>query len=130
MGSNRDRADSRSTAAVRDTESFMKIEVAGIDAKFARTADADEGVEVGAIHIDLAPCLVDFLADISNRRFKDPVGGWVRDHGGGDAGTVLLKFGIEVSEVDVALVVAGDCNDSKTDENGTRGIGPVGGDWD
>ena len=130
MGSNRDRADSRSTAAVRDTESFMKIEVAGIDAKFARTADADEGVEVGAIHIDLAPCLVDFLADISNRRFKDPVGGWVRDHGGGDAGTVLLKFGIEVSEVDVALVVAGDCNDSKTDENGTRGIGPVGGNGD
>lgn len=73
MGGDRDRADSRSTAAVWDAESFVQIQMAGIDAKFAWTTDTNQGVEVGAIHIDLAPRIVNLLADVPNRRFENPV---------------------------------------------------------
>ena len=43
---------------------------------------------------------------------------------------MFFQFGVEVLEIHVALVIARDWNDAKTDENGTRGIGPVGGNGD
>ena len=99
--------------------------MAGIDTKLARTTNANQGVEVGAIHIDLATRIVNLLADVSNRRFENPVSRWVSDHGGGDARSVFFQFGVKVLEIHVALVIARDWHDAKTDENGTRGIGPV-----
>ena len=73
---------------------------------------------------------MNLLADVPNRRFENPVSRWVSDHGGGDARSVFFQLGVKVLEIHVALVIARDWNDAKTDENGTRGIGPVGGNGD
>jgi hypothetical protein len=41
---------------------------------------------------------------------------------------VFFQFGIKVCEIDVALVVASDRNNSKTNEDGAGGVGSVRGD--
>ena len=120
-----DRANSRAAAAVRNTKRFMKIEVAGIDAEFAWATDADQGIEVGTIHINLAACLVNFFTKISDSRLEDTVGRGIGDHGGGDSRSVFFEFCVEVGKIDVSLRVACDRNDPKTDEDRTGRIGAV-----
>jgi hypothetical protein len=98
-----DRADSRTASAVRNTKRLMKIEMAGIDSEFAGATDANQGVEVGSIHIDLASRLVDFFADIPDGSFVDAMGRGISNHGGGDSRSVFLEFRIQVAEIDVPL---------------------------
>ena len=62
----RDRTDSRASTSVRDAERFMKVEMAGIDSELARPADANEGVQICAIHIDLAACLMNFFTEVAD----------------------------------------------------------------
>ena len=120
-----DRANARAASAVRNTKGFMKIEVAGIDAEFAWSTDADQGIEVGTIHINLAACLVNFFTKISDSRFEDTVGRGIGDHGGGDSRSVFFEFCVEVGKIDVPLRVASDRNDPKTDEDCTGWVGAV-----
>ena len=120
-----DRANSWASSAVRNTKRFMKIEMAGIDAEFAWATDADQGIEVGTIHINLAARLVNFFAKISDSRLEDTVGGGIGDHGGGDSRSVLFEFCVEVGKIDVPLRVTSDWNDPKTDEDCTGRIGAV-----
>jgi hypothetical protein len=40
--------------------------VAGIDSELARPADANEGVQICAIHIDLATCLMNFFTEVAD----------------------------------------------------------------
>ena len=121
-----DRANSWASTSVGDAESLVKVEVASIDAEFAWTTNSDEGVEIGAIHINLSPRMVNFFADVPNRRFENTVSRWVGDHGGGDSRSVFFQFGVEVAKIDVPLRVACDWNDPKTDEDCAGGVGSVG----
>jgi hypothetical protein len=68
-----DGADSWSSPSVWDTESFVKVEVAGIDSEFARSTDSDKGVQVCSVHINLSPCIVNFFTDVTDRRFENTV---------------------------------------------------------
>jgi hypothetical protein len=68
-----DGADSWSSTSVWYTESFVKVEVAGIDPEFARSTDSNKGVEVCSVHIDLSPCIVNFFTDVTNRRLENTV---------------------------------------------------------
>lgn len=56
-----DRTNSRASSAVWDTESFVEVEVAGIDSEFAWSTDSDKGVQVCSVHINLSPRIVNFL---------------------------------------------------------------------
>ena len=124
-----DRANSRASSAVWNAECFMEVEVAGIDSEFARSTDSDKGVQVCSIHINLSPRIVNFFADVTNRRFENTVSRWVGDHGSGHSGSVFFQFGVKVCEIHVALVVASDRNNSKTNEDCTGGVRSMGGDW-
>jgi hypothetical protein len=108
----------------------VKVEVAGIDSEFARSTDSDKGVQVCSVHINLPPRIVNFFTDVTNRRLENTVSRWVGDHGSGNSGSVFFQFGIKVCEIHVALVVASDRNNSKTNEDGAGGVRPMGGDWD
>ena len=112
-----DGADSWASTSVRDAESFVKIKVAGIDSEFAGSADSDKGVQVCSVHINLSSRIVNFFTDIPNRRFENTVSRWVGDHGSGHPGSVFFQFGVKVCEINVALVVASDRNNSKTNED-------------
>ena len=59
-----DRAHARAAAAVRDAEGLVQVQVADVGADVAGAAEADLGVEVGAVHVDLAAVGVDDLADL------------------------------------------------------------------
>jgi hypothetical protein len=73
MVSHSDRANSRASPAVGDTESFVKVEVAGIDSKFARSTDSDKGVQVCSVHINLSPRIMHFFTNVTDRRFENTV---------------------------------------------------------
>jgi len=68
-----DGADSWASTSVRDAESFVKIEVASIDSEFAWSTDSDKGVQVCSIHINLPARIVNFFADVANRRLENTV---------------------------------------------------------
>jgi hypothetical protein len=91
-----DRANSRASPAVWDTESFVEVEVACIDSEFAGSTDSYKGVQVCSVHINLPPRIVNFFTDVTNRRFENTVSRWVGDHGSGNSGSVFFQFGIKV----------------------------------
>ena len=96
-----------------------------VGAEAARLRDADEGVEVGAVEVDLAAAGVHDVADVADVRLEHAVGGRVRDHQRGEVGRVLVRLRLEVVEVDVAVVVAGHHHDAHAGHHRARGIGAV-----
>ena len=53
-----DRADARAAAAVRDAEGLVQVQVRDVAAELARLGQPDQGVEVGAVDVDLAAGVV------------------------------------------------------------------------
>ena len=82
VGFQTDRADARTAAAVRDTESFVQIHVQHVRADFGRLHDADLGVEVGAVHVNLSAVFVNNAADVTDAFFVHAVGGRIGNHDG------------------------------------------------
>ena len=54
VGGDADRADAGAAAAMRDAEGLVQVEVADVGADAGRAGEADLGVHVGAVHVDLA----------------------------------------------------------------------------
>ena len=108
----------------------MQVEVADVGAHFGGAAEADLGVHVGAVHVDLAAVHVDDFADFDDGLLEDTVGAWVGDHERGEAVAVLIGLGAQVVEVDVAVFVAADDDDFHAGHDGAGGICTVGGGGD
>ncbi len=125
-----DGAHAGAAAAVRDGEGFVEVEVADVGADVAGAAEADLGVHVGAVHVDLAAVVVDDAADFLDGFFEDAVGGGIGDHERGEFVSVGFGLGLEVGDVDVALLVAGDGDDLHAGHDGAGGVGAVGGGGD
>ena len=125
-----DGSNAGSAAAVGDAEGFVEVEMADIRADAAWGGEAELGVEIGSVHVDLTTVLVREAADLGDGFFKHAMGGGVSDHEGSDFLAMALKLGAEVTEVDVALVIAGDGDDLETDHDGAGGVGAVGGGGD
>ena len=53
---------------------------------------------------NLTTVVMDQLADVCNGGLKDPVGGWIGDHEGGQVLGVSHGLGLEVVEVDAAVL--------------------------
>ena len=54
----RDRADAGAAAAVRDAERLVQVEVRDVAAEVAEAREAEQGVEVGAVDVDLSAGVV------------------------------------------------------------------------
>src|SRR3546814_20255104 len=63
VASDADRPDARSAAAMGDAEGLVQVEVRHVRSERAGPADPDHGVEIGAVHVDLAAIRVDDLAE-------------------------------------------------------------------
>ena len=70
-------------------------------------AQADLGVQVGAVHIDLAAVGVDDLANLPDAFLEHAVGGGIGDHQGGQLVSVGLGLGAQVGQINIAAGVAG-----------------------
>ena len=102
-----DRPDARTATAVRDAERLVQIQVRHVRAELARTGQPHHRVEVGAVDIDLAARVVHERAHLADVLLEDPVRGRVGDHDRGEVVAVLLDLGLEVVQVDLALVTGG-----------------------
>ncbi len=125
-----DGTDAGTATAVGDAEGFVEVEVADVGADATGGGEAELGVEVGAIHVNLAAVFVGESADFGDGFLEHAVGRGVGDHEGGEIGGMLIEAGAEVVEVDVAVVVTGDGDDLETDHDGAGGVGAVGGGGD
>ena len=75
-----DRPDAGATAAVRDAERLVQIEVRDVGTERARPRDTDERVEVGAVDVDLPARLVHDLAQLDDVLLEHAVRRRVGDH--------------------------------------------------
>ena len=128
MGSHADRSHARTAAAVRNAERLVQVDVADVGPHVGGPGEADLRVHVGPVHVDLPAALVHDLADSLHLLLEDAVGRRVGDHQGGQAVLVLVRLLLEIGEVHVALLVAGDHHDLEADHDRGGGVGAVSGD--
>ena len=88
-----DRTDARPAAAVRDAEGLVQVEVADVGAELSRLGQPQQGVEVGAVDVDLTPGVVDQLAQLGDGVLEDAVGRRVGDHDRGKLVAVGVDLG-------------------------------------
>ena len=120
-----DRADARAAAAVRDAEGLVQVEVADVGAEAARLGQPDHRVEVGAVDVDLTAGVVHGGADLLDVDLEDAVRRRVGEHDRGQPVGVLVDLGVQVGDVDVAGLVAGDDDDPHAGHDGAGGVGAV-----
>jgi len=92
---------------MRNAKGLVQVQVTHITTKFARCGQTDQGVHVGAIHINAATVAVNQGAQFFHVGFKHTVRAGVGDHHGGQVGAVLFALGAQVGHVDIALRIAG-----------------------
>ena len=113
MAFNANRPDPRAAAAMRDAEGLVQVEMGHIGPDPAGPADADQGVKVGPVHIDLAAMGMDDLADLAERLLEDPVGRGIGDHQRGQFFGMPRRLLFEIGHIDIAVGVAADHHDAE-----------------
>jgi len=113
-------------AAMRDAEGLVQVDVADVGADVGGAAEADLRVQVGAVHVNLAAVGVDDLGDAADARLEHAVRRGVGDHQRGERVVVGLGLGLEVGEIDVAVVVAGDDDHAVAGHHRRGGVRAVG----
>ena len=78
-----------------------------VRAELPGQAQPEQGVEVGAVHVDLAAGGVDHRADLDNGLLEHAMGGGIGDHQRRQIVGVGRGLRAQVGEVDVAVLVAG-----------------------
>ena len=64
------RAGARAAAAMRRREGLVQVDVHGVDAEIAGPHLADDGVEVGAVAVEIGAGLVHRLGDLDDLRAR------------------------------------------------------------
>src|SRR3982751_6762021 len=97
------RADAGTASTMRDTKSFVQIEVANVRAVIAGAAKTDLCVHIGAIQINLPAMRMHDLTDLPDGRLKDSVRARIGDHERSQISRVLIRLRAEVSQINVAI---------------------------
>lgn len=126
VGAHADGSDTGATAAVRDAERLVQVQVTDVAAEPTGSGQPDEGVEVGAVHVDLASGVVDGSADVGDLVLVHAVGGRVGDHDRGESLGMVGNFRSQVVEIDVTVGSAGHHFHAHTGHDGGRRVGAVG----
>ena len=130
VSGNGDRAHPRTSAAVRDGERLVQVEMTDVGANRRRARQADLRVHVRAVHVHLAAMLVDDGADVADRFLVDAVRRGIRHHQRGQIVAVRLGLRLQVRNVHVALRVGRDHNDFHPGHDRAGRIGAVRGGRD
>ena len=94
----RDRAGSRSAAAVGGGEGLVQVEVDDVEAHVARADNAEDRVQVGAVVVEEPAGVVDHLGDLDDVFFEQAEGVRVREHDSRDVGTELFSQLVTIDE--------------------------------
>ncbi len=118
--------DAGTAATVRDAEGLVQVQVRDIAAEFARFGEADQGIQVRAIDVDLAAASVHRVANHADVVVVNAVRGGVGNHDRGQRGRMLLDFRGQVLVVDRSVLGGGDDDDLHASEHGRGRVGSVG----
>ena len=121
----RHRADARTTAAVRDAERLVQVQVADVAAELTGLGQPEQGVQVRAVDVHLAAVVVDDPADLGDALLVHAVRGRVGDHDRGQLRRVLGRLRAQVVQVDRAVVVALDNDHLHAGHHRGGGVGAV-----
>ena len=122
-------ANSRSTTTVRDAESLVQVQVRDIAPELAKLGKPNYCIGVGPIDVNLTTGCVNQVANLNHCLFIDTVCGGVSDHQSGERIAVLGDLGLQVSNINVAVFIAGNHNDFHTSQHGARCVRAVGAGW-
>ena len=125
-----DRTHAGSAPAVRDAKGLVQVQMTDIGAVVTRPAQADLGVHVGAVEVDLAAVVVNDLADLANTGLEDSVGRWIGHHQRPETFAMLLGSCSQVVEVDIAVVVTLHRHDLEARHHGAGRVGSMRGGRD
>ena len=109
-----------------NTKRLMEIEVADIGSNIAETAEADHGIHIGSVDIDLPPVGMDDLANAPHAGLKHAVGRGIGQHQGRQSVSVLSRFGFQIRDIHISVPIAGDDDHGHADHGGASWICPVG----
>ena len=98
-----DRSHARAAAAVRDAKCFVQIQVTNIRAIIAGTTEPDLRIHVRAVHVNLAAMGMNDVADFTDSRLEHAMGGRISHHQRREIARVLVCFGAQIGEIDVAV---------------------------
>ncbi len=104
MALHADRAHAGTAAAMRYGEGLVEVEVADVGADVAGAGQADHGIHVRAVEIDLTTVLVGDVANLAHRLLEHAMRGRIGDHGAGEVFRMLLRLGAEIGDVDIAVL--------------------------
>mmetsp|Transcript_3300 Transcript_3300/g.11596 ORF Transcript_3300/g.11596 Transcript_3300/m.11596 type:complete len:853 (+) Transcript_3300:643-3201(+) len=130
VGLDSDGSHSRSATSVRDGKGLVQVEVTHIGSNEAGAGEADLGIHVGPVHVDLSTVVMDDLADLVDLGLVHSVGGWVGDHERPEVLRVLLHLLLQVINVNVALLVGLAGDDLHSGHHRARWVGSVSRDRD
>ena len=120
-----DRSHARAAAAVRNAKRLVQIEMTNIRADVARPAEADLRIHVRAVHVNLAAMRVHDFANFADGRFENAVRGRIGHHERAEIILVLIRFGAQIGEIDVAIFQRRDRHDFETGHDRAGRIRPV-----
>lgn len=112
-------------APVGDAEGLVEVEVAHVRPDVPGGREAHLGVHVGPVHVHLAPVVVDDLADAVHALLVHPERRGIRHHERGQVVLVLLGAGLELLEVDVAVLIRAHRHDLVAHHGRRRGVRAV-----
>ena len=96
-----------------------------IGAELGGPAEPEHGIQVGAVHVNLAAVIVNDRADFTDCFFEDAVGGRIGDHQRTQRVGVLLRLSAQIGHFDIAVLVTGDDDDLHTRHVRAGGIRAV-----
>jgi hypothetical protein len=93
----------------------VQVDVHGVDAEVAGLHAPDDGVEVGAVRIEVRARGVGQACDLEDVALEQAAGVRVGDH---DRGDLVGELGLQVTQVHAAVLGLGDLGDGVADEGG------------
>ncbi len=121
----RHRADARTTAAVRDAERLVQVQVAHVRAEHPGLGEPHQGVQVRAVHVDQAAAGVHQVTCPPDALLVDAVCRRVGHHERGESLGVRGGLGGQIGQIDVAVGVAGHHNDAHPGHGRAGRVRPV-----
>ncbi len=108
------------------TEGLVRVIVHHVDPKITRPGLTQDGVHVRTIHVDQSAKLVDHAGDLANLRIENTHGVRIGHH---EHSNAVIKFALEVVDINQAIGIALDGDGLKTSQGGARGVGTVSTVW-
>ena len=104
--SHTDRATTRTTTTVRDSEGLMQVEVTDVCTDEAWVGKTYLSIHVRTIHVDEGSAIMDALTEVDDVRLEDPVRTGVGDHHRSEVILMLLGLLHEVFPVYITMLIA------------------------